>query len=194
MLWEFHLNWEKKKKEQDPDKEIKTKPGLLLAGLYLGAWYYPMCCKRLTNASLGKNKTLICSLCRFPCYKYSQHWIKNWDKTHTVCSSEPAPSSLIIQPASLQLLKPVPREISLIPKCSLSPLLTAHWALNSHSTSPWLSRTLLVWEWIRFPARVSWSFNPTHRSPLLLCRERFIPWDGQMGPEHSGAPVKANEM
>ena len=55
------------------------------------------------QASLGKKKTtLICSLCRFLCYKYSQHWIKNWDKTHTVCSSEPAQSSFIIQPASLQ--------------------------------------------------------------------------------------------
>ena len=48
----FILIGKKKKNEQDPDKEIETKPGLLLAGLCLGAWYYPMCCKCLTNASL----------------------------------------------------------------------------------------------------------------------------------------------
>lgn len=141
-----------------------------------------------------KNKKLICSLCRFLGYKYSQHWIKNWDKTHTVCSSEPAQSSFIRQPASLQLLKPAPQETSLIPKCFLCPLLTAHCALNSHSTPPQLSRTLTVWEWIQSPAGVSWSFNPTHRGSPLLCRKRFIPWDGQMGPEHSGAPAEANEM
>ena len=61
-----------------------------------------------------------------------------------------------------------------MPKCFLSPLLTAHCGLNSHSTPPRLSRTLIVWEWIRSPARVSWSFNPTHRGSPLLCRKRFL--------------------
>ena len=52
LCFENFILIEKKKKEQDPDKEIETKPGLLLVGLCLGAWYYPMCCKCLTNSSL----------------------------------------------------------------------------------------------------------------------------------------------
>ena len=76
----------------------------LLATPWTAAYQAPQSMGFSRQASLGEKKkhTLICSLCRFLCYKYSQHWIKNWDKTHTVCSSEPAQSSFIIQLASLQ--------------------------------------------------------------------------------------------